>query len=132
LAYAASALAVVHFFIQSKADVTEAFVMGGLFAWLMGWRLLARYQLTRPGLRGIVALVALTFLAAAAAALAEAIYYHLKTGVEIGRVMATNLSIGIGVRPSWVVGGGGLAIALGALLRPLWAAPSGRGKAGAS
>jgi len=38
--YAAGVLAVIHFFIQSKADVTEPFVMGGLFLWLMAWRLL--------------------------------------------------------------------------------------------
>ena len=38
LVYGAGALAVVHFFIQSKADVAEPFVMGGLFLWLMLWR----------------------------------------------------------------------------------------------
>src|SRR5262245_35217262 len=31
LVYAVGVLAVVHFFIQSKADVTEPFIMGGMF-----------------------------------------------------------------------------------------------------
>ena len=31
----------VHFFVQVKADVTEPIVMGGFFAWLMLYRLLA-------------------------------------------------------------------------------------------
>lgn len=115
LAYAAGALAVVHFFIQMKADVTEPFVMGGFFAWLMLYRVLAR--------RGSVSLLALVALAVAVCCLtagAEAVYYHLKTGTDISRVLLANLSVHIGPRPAWLVGGAGLAVALIGLLRPLW------------
>src|SRR6185436_15685044 len=38
LVYPAAVLAVLHFFIQSKANVGEATVAAGLFAWLMMWR----------------------------------------------------------------------------------------------
>src|SRR5881394_4079510 len=38
LIYPAAVLAVLHFFIQSKANVGEATVAAGLFAWLMIWR----------------------------------------------------------------------------------------------
>lgn len=112
LVYAAGALAVVHFFIQSKADVTEPFVMGGFFAWLMLYRLVAR--------RGAVTLPALLALAALACALtagAETLYYHLKSGADILRILAANLSPDIGVRPAWLVGGAGLAMALLAFVR---------------
>ena len=125
LAYVAGAVAVVHFFIQSKADVTEPFVMGGLFLWLMLWRLLARYGVLQRGSSGVVALVLLAVLSAAASAGAEALYYHLKTGVDLMRILGTNWMIGIGLRPSWAVGGAGLAVALGAALRPLWTQHSG-------
>src|ERR1700744_4201193 len=38
LVYPAAVLAILHFFIQSKANVGEASVAAGLFAWLMIWR----------------------------------------------------------------------------------------------
>ena len=40
IAYGIGALAVFHFFLQSKADVSEASLMAGLFAWLFAWRML--------------------------------------------------------------------------------------------
>jgi sulfoxide reductase heme-binding subunit YedZ len=133
LAYVAGALAVVHFFIQSKADVTEPFVMGGLFVWLMLWRLVSRRGLLQSGAGSILPLALLALVAAATTAGAEALYYHLKNGVELMRVLAINWSLGIGLRPSWMVGGAGLAVALGAALRPLWARHStGRRRAAAA
>ena len=125
LVYGAGALAVVHFFIQSKADVTEPFIMGGLFLWLMLWRLLARRGLLQGGFASIVVLIALALMSAAASAGAEALYYHFKTGVDLTRILATNWMTGIGIRPAWVVAGVGLAVALGAALRPLWSRHSG-------
>ena len=120
--YVAGTLAVVHFFIQSKADVTEPFVMGGLFVWLMGWRLLARRGLLKG--RTIIVealiLVSLAAVSAAMAAAAEGLYYHWKTGVDVTRVLAVNFTSGPGIRPSWVVGAVGLTVVIGALLRPLW------------
>lgn len=123
--YGAGALAVVHFFIQSKADVTEPFIMGGLFLWLMLWRLSARYGLLQRGVSSVAVLVLLAAISAAGSAGAEALYYHLKTGVDLSRILATNWMTGIGVRPAWVVAGAGLAVALGAALRPLWNQHSG-------
>ena len=120
LIYGAGALAVVHFFIQAKADVTEPFIMGGMFLWLMAWRVLARRGLLQRGAASIVLLAVLAVAAAGASAGAEALYYHFKIGVDLTRVLATNWSVGIGLRPAWVVGAGGLAVALAAAFRPLW------------
>jgi sulfoxide reductase heme-binding subunit YedZ len=125
LVYGAAALAVVHFFIQSKLDVTEPFVMGGIFLWLMLWRVLSRYGLLPRDARAVLVLIVLAAISAVATAGAEALYYHLKSGIDITRVLATNWSIGGRVRPSWIVGSAGLAVTLGAALRPLWARPSG-------
>ena len=132
LVYGAGALAVVHFFIQSKADVAEPFVMGGLFLWLMLWRILSRYGQLPRGARAVLVLILLAMVSATATAEAEALYYHLKNGVDVMRVLAVNWSLGIGVRPSWIVGAAGLAVALGAALRPLWARPSGGGRRAAA
>ncbi|HKP25161.1 MAG TPA: ferric reductase-like transmembrane domain-containing protein [Dongiaceae bacterium] len=128
LVYGAGALAIVHFFIQSKANVSEPFVMGGIFLWLMLWRLLTHYGQLPRSARAVLVLVLLALVSAAATAGAEALYYHLKNGVDVMRVLATNWSMGIGVRPSWIVGAAGLAVALGAALRPLWARSSGVGR----
>ncbi|WP_119301248.1 protein-methionine-sulfoxide reductase heme-binding subunit MsrQ [Dongia deserti] len=125
LVYAAGVLAVVHFFIQSKADVTEPFIMGGLYLWLMLWRLLARRGRLQGGIQSVVVLVLLAVVSAAAAAGAEAIYYYLKTGADLTRILATNWMTGIGLRPASVVGGAGLAVAVGAALQPLWSRRSG-------
>ena len=132
LVYAAGTLAVVHFFIQSKVDVTEPFIMGGLFLWLMLWRLAARQGLLQPALSSILVLIVLAVISAAASAGAEAAYYHFKIGADLYRVLAANWMAGIGVRPSWFVIGVGLAVALGATLRPLWTKHSGGRKQAAT
>jgi methionine sulfoxide reductase heme-binding subunit len=126
LVYAAGALAVVHFFIQSKADVTEPFIMGGLFLWLMLWRLVARQGVLQPGFSSILVLIVLAVVAAAASAGAEAAYYHFKIGADLYRVLAANWMTGVGVRPAWLVLGAGLSVAFGAALRPLWSKHSGK------
>jgi hypothetical protein len=99
--------------------------MGGLFLWLMLWRVLSRYGLLPGGGRTVLVLILLAMISATATAGAEALYYHLKNGVDVMRVLAINWSMGISVRPSWIVGASGLGVALGAALRPLWARPSG-------
>lgn len=115
LVYAAGALAVVHFFIQSKANVTEPFIMGGFFAWLMLYRVLRR-----KGPVSISVLVGLAVLLGVLTGVSEALYYHLKTGADLLRVLGANLAFDSGLRPSWLVGGVGLLAALIAVLRPLW------------
>lgn len=115
LVYAAGVLAVVHFFIQVKADVTEPIIMGGFFGWLMLYRLLAR-----RGPVSLPSLVGLAILITALTAGAEGLYYHLKTGADVLRVLSANLSLDIGLRPAWVVGGASLAMTLLAGGRALW------------
>jgi sulfoxide reductase heme-binding subunit YedZ len=126
LVYLIGILAVVHFFIQMKADVSEPFIMGGLFAWLMLYRLLAR--------RGPVPFAALVVLAIALCGLtagAEAFYYHLKINADVLRVLAANLSFAIGLRPAWLVGAIGLLVAFLGLARPLWVKGAGQRPAAA-
>ena len=43
LVYGITVLALIHFFMQSKADVYEPTIMAGLYVWLIGWRLWAAY-----------------------------------------------------------------------------------------
>jgi sulfoxide reductase heme-binding subunit YedZ len=107
LAYPLAALALVHFTLQSKADVTEPMLMAGLFAWLMGYRVIA----PEGGAPGVAALVALAVAAAAATAAVEFAWYALATGIDPWRVLAANLDVAFGFRPAVWVGIAALAAA---------------------
>jgi methionine sulfoxide reductase heme-binding subunit len=106
LGYAASLLAVVHFFIQTKADVDEPWVMAGLYAWLMLYRVAGRIAGADRRLNEW-AIAGLGVVAGALTALGEAAYFWIKLGVDPGRVLGADLSLDLmlatGVRPAWVV-----------------------------
>jgi sulfoxide reductase heme-binding subunit YedZ len=124
IVYGIGVLAVIHFFMQSKANVWEPLWMAGLFLWLMGWRLL---DWLAPRGRGVplwqVALLGL--VATAATGVGEAGYYMIFNHAPFMRVLDTNVSLQIGVRPSWVVAGMSCAmLALGAI--GAWRKLSGR------
>jgi sulfoxide reductase heme-binding subunit YedZ len=108
LIYAGALLAVVHFFLQTKAAVDEPWVMAGLYAWLMGYRILAwAYRSdSRVPLRSIGLL---SLGCGMLTALGESVYYWIKLGVDPSLVLATNLTAAVGIRPAWVV----LSITLG-------------------
>lgn len=100
-------LALVHFTLQSKADVTEPMLMAGLYAWLVGYRVIA----PAGGAPGLPALLGLAVLAAAATAGIECAWYGLATGIDPWRVLEANLDIAFGFRPAVWVGIAGLGAA---------------------
>ncbi len=116
--YAAGVLVMVHAALQSKADVSEAMLMSGLFLWLMGWRLLKRWERTGPA-----ALVGLSVVAAALTALIEAGWYAFGTGIDARLVLAANLDVSFGLRPALWVGLAGLAVTAASWLRHRVAPP---------
>ncbi len=104
LVYPIAALATVHFFLQSKLGVTEPIVVAALAIWLGLWRLLAaRIGEQRAG--SFAATLALAALVVVATALGEALYYHLKIGVPLARILPTNFAWKSGIRPAWIVCG---------------------------
>lgn len=112
--YALVVLALIHFFIQSKIDVTEAVLMAGLFGLLMIYRLMRRFGVSYDWLRlGVAALIggALTMAT-------EALWYGLATGVPGTAVLRANLDFSYVIRPGWWVLGAGLCVALLPLVRP--------------
>lgn len=122
LAYPIAALAILHFFLQTKLDVTEPVLMLGFFVWLMLFRLMRRLGVAA----GPVQLAALALISAVATALLEALWYATMTGAAAGRILAANLDVAFGIRPSlWVLAAGLALAALGLVRRP---AP-GRGRA---
>ncbi|HKY94487.1 MAG TPA: ferric reductase-like transmembrane domain-containing protein [Kiloniellales bacterium] len=119
LVYPAALLAVLHFFLQAKAGPSEPALRGGLLLWLLAWR--AQFWLTtRSGERrtvGALGLVVLTLAVALSTALLEAASISLKVGAPFERVLLANLSLGVGLRPAWIVLGSGFALAALALWR---------------
>lgn len=82
LVYPAAVLAILHFFIQSKANVGEATVAAGLFAWLMIWRFLPAKL--RSGYLGLLLLAVAATLAAFAFELS---WYKFVNHVDPVRVL---------------------------------------------
>jgi sulfoxide reductase heme-binding subunit YedZ len=92
-------LALLHFFIQTKANVGEPVIFSGLFVWLMLWRALPA-ESQRSGL----VYVPLAVASAVAAAGIEYAWYDLATHVTAARVLAANESLRFGLRPAhWVL-----------------------------
>ncbi|MFM8535682.1 MAG: sulfite oxidase heme-binding subunit YedZ [Acidimicrobiia bacterium] len=94
LAYPAAILALLHFFIQSKANVGEATVAAGLFTWLMLWRALPqKFAISFPGLFVLA-------IAATVAALAyELAWYGLVNKVDPLRILNADLNLDLFPRP---------------------------------
>lgn len=95
LVYPAVAVALIHFFIQSKVKIGEAAFAAGLFAWLMLWRILpVRLRSSYAGL---------VLLAAAATLITvvfEASWYGLVNKIDPMRILAANLDPELAPRPA--------------------------------
>lgn len=115
LIFVVAVLALIHAFMQSKADVWQPMWMAGLFAWLVGYRLLL-WRRRRGGLP-LPWVFALAPLAAAATAVGEAVYFWAATGVDPLLVLGANLGTLAGTRPSWIVLAVGLLVAFAGVLR---------------
>jgi sulfoxide reductase heme-binding subunit YedZ len=116
LVYGVGLVAVVHFFMQTKLDATEPWIIAGLLAWLLAVRVVIR----QGGLNGAMAdwwPLAVGLLVAAGTAIGEAFYYRALVGVAPSRMLAANLSIEAGIRPAWYVLAICLAVALVIALR---------------
>jgi sulfoxide reductase heme-binding subunit YedZ len=116
--YVAAALAVLHHFMQAKVNIAEAVVMGGLFFWLMLYRV-AVWRLDAARMRSMLSLLPLALAAALLTALAEYAWYGLATGVDPWRVLQANWLPVAAPRPAAVVLAICAAVALAAPARRL-------------
>lgn len=129
IAYVIAVLALLHFFMQSKIDVSQPTLMSGFFIWLMGWRLVVFWR-RRSGREPLPSVADLVILAVAAAVLTvatEALWYAVATGVDPWRVVRSNLDFGFAIRPVWWVLAAGLVVAAAAWWRGR-GAPKGRNR----
>jgi sulfoxide reductase heme-binding subunit YedZ len=95
LVYPAVAVALVHFFIQSKVKIGEAAFAAGLFAWLMLWRVLpTRLRTTYAGLALLAVGATLPTI------VIEASWYGLINKIDPMRILAANLDPELAPRPA--------------------------------
>jgi len=107
LAYPVAAVALLHYFIQTKANVTEAVVFAGFYMWLMGLRLLPAAWRANPA-----ALLGLSLAAGLATAGVEFAWYAIATGINPWRVLAASETLRYGLRPAHIVALTGLGVAV--------------------
>jgi sulfoxide reductase heme-binding subunit YedZ len=114
LAYPIGALALLHFYIQTKANVAEPVFVSGLFAWLMVWRTLPMARRT-----SLPVLYALVPVSAVLTAALEFAWYGIATRIDPFRILNANWSERFFPRPAHEVAAVALAVALGATVRRL-------------
>jgi sulfoxide reductase heme-binding subunit YedZ len=116
--YVLGAIALLHYFIQSKANVSEPVFFAGLYVWLLVWR-----ALPPAWQRSLFALLALAAVAAFAAAGIEFAWYALATGISPWRVLAASETLHFGLRPAHYVALAGLVVVVLAGLRRITGMP---------
>jgi sulfoxide reductase heme-binding subunit YedZ len=117
LVYPIAVLALLHFMIQSKLDVSQPVIMTGLFAILMGQRLLQRFDLGDS----IAGLAGLAVAAPILTALFEAAWYHVRNGIDVADVLGADLAFDDALRPAWFVLAAGVVVVVLRVTRHFWA-----------
>jgi len=117
LAYVIGVLALIHFFMQAKSDVTEPTLMAGLFILLMSYRVagIAKLDISRSWVLALCAAVS-----AALTAGVEYAWYALATGIPPKLVFLANFDVETAIRPAVWVAIIGIAVAALPLLRLLF------------
>lgn len=106
--YAIALLALIHYFQQTKADVTVPTFAAGLFLWLIAYRVLAWWQ--GGSELSTLSLFALAIAVSVVTFLGEAIGIAIAFHVSPMRVLGTIFDFDAAIRPGWQVLAAGLAV----------------------
>jgi methionine sulfoxide reductase heme-binding subunit len=131
IVYVIGFLALIHYFQQTKADVSVPTFTAGVFAWLMGYRLIVKLWKVRGEL-STAALLGLSVTVAGLTAIGEAIGLAITFHVSPLLVLQANLDFDVDldmIRPGWLVLAAGLAVSAinfvcGRLAKPPKRAPA--------
>jgi sulfoxide reductase heme-binding subunit YedZ len=115
IVYAIVLLALIHYFQQTKADVTVPIFAASLFGWLLLYRLVAWW-------RGIpelstLGLLTLTIVVSALSLVGEAVGIGIAFHVSPLTVLETVFDFDVGIRPGWQVLAAGLCVVVVDLVR---------------
>ena len=98
--YPIAALGLLHFFMQSKIDVSEPVLLAGVFVALMLHRVMGGVIKSAGAVVGTLVIAVLAGLAAAGI---EVAWYASMSGVPALRVFLSNFDFGYEIRPMWLV-----------------------------
>ena len=117
--YGIGLLALIHYFQQTKADVSVPTFVAGLFAWMIGYRLLMKFRKTRdepPAWMLLALSVAVAVLVFIAEAIGIGIVFNVSPFARArdGVRSFDDLS---SIRPGWLVFGAGLIVVAVDLVR---------------
>lgn len=122
IVYGLAVLMLLHYFLQSKIDVSQATMWSGFFLLLMTYRVAMKFRFALTPL----VLASCAVVAALLTATIEFAWYGLATGVDPFRVLKANLVFAYGLRPAWLVLIAGLVVALLPWLKQAYSLASAR------
>jgi len=121
IVYGLAALALLHFYLQSKADVFEPVAMSGGYFALMAYR-----ALVKRGASALAATAGALVSSVALTALAEAAWIHFRRHYDFWDVLAANFDPDMFPRPAFYVAVGCVAALVVCFLRRRRAKPASR------
>jgi sulfoxide reductase heme-binding subunit YedZ len=127
LVYGIALLALIHYFQQTKADVTVPAFAASLFGWLIAYRLLAWWQETSE--LSTLSLLALTIAVSIITFIGEAIGIGIAFHVSPLLVLGMIFDLDAGIRPGWEVLAAGLAVVALDFVRARWNSRAARTRA---
>jgi methionine sulfoxide reductase heme-binding subunit len=116
--YAIALLGLIHYFQQTKADVTVPTFAASLFLWLIAYRLVAWWQ--GAGELSTLSLLALSIAVSLLTFAGEAIGVGIAFHVSPLRVLDAAFNFNAGIRPGWQVLAAGLAVVALDFVRSRW------------
>lgn len=122
--YGIALLALIHYFQQTKADITVPTFAASLFLWLIAYRLVAWWQASQELSTWVllVLCVAVSFVTFIGEAVGIGIAFH----VSPLRVLDAAYDFDAGIRPGWQVLGAGLVVVSIDFVRARWNSRSAR------
>jgi len=118
IVYGIALLALIHYFQQTKADVTVPIFAASLFFWLIAYRLLAWWQGTTH--LSTLSLLALAISVSVITFLGEAVGIAIAFHVSPALVLGTIFDFGAGIRPGWEVLAAGMAVVAADAIMARW------------
>ncbi len=122
LIYVIALLALIHYFQQTKADVSVPTFTAAIFAWLMAYRILGWWQ--GKAELSTRTLLAMTIAVAAGALMGEVLGIALVFNAPLSRILPQIWDFDAGIRPGWQVLGAGLIVVAVDFIRARTAKPS--------
>lgn len=106
LIYLIVPIALFHFFLKAKVEISTPILLTGCYLWLMGWRALRRRDSDTP-----LVLAGLTVAATLLTLATEVVWLNLKAGIPVSDTLAQVFEFDYEIKSLWYVLAAGLTLA---------------------